>query len=113
MVQKLLEAGADVDCRDLALKTPLSWAREAKQKHIVDFFVSRGVRRQIDDRIVATYDSRTPTGVTSSDSALNTEAVRDVPEISLDLAFTGPSQAHEYSKALGDIFQLMTVNNFC
>jgi hypothetical protein len=113
MVQKLLDAGADVDSRDLALKTPLNWAKDAKQSHIVLFFISRGVKRQIDDRIVAPYDSRTPTGVTSSDSAVNAEAVRDVPELSLDLPFTGPSQAHEYSKALGDIFQLMAVNNFC
>jgi hypothetical protein len=51
--------------------------------------------------------------MTSSDSAINAEAVPDVPEISLDLPFTGPSQVHEYSKALGDIFQLMAINNFC
>jgi len=112
MVQKLLEAGADVDSIDLALKTPMTWAREAKQRHIVDFFVSRGARRQIDDRIVVPFDSRTPTGMTSSDSAMNAEPVRDVPEISLDLPGMVQSQAHEYSKALGDIFQIMAINSF-
>lgn len=113
MVQKLLDAGADVDSVDLALKTPLTWAREAKQSHIVDFFVSRGARCQIDDRIMAPFDSRTPTAMTSSDSAMNAEAVLDAPEISLNLPFIGPSQALEYSKALGDIFQFMAINDFC
>jgi len=73
MVQELLDAGADVDSRDVALKPPLNWAKDANQEHVVNFFVSRRVRHQINNRIVTPCDSQTPTGVTSSDSALNAE----------------------------------------
>ena len=42
---RLLEAGADVNAKDLDGRTPLWWASEAGHKHIVKLLQDHGAKR--------------------------------------------------------------------